>query len=106
MRTYGKNPAGQWVLITDINYIWLATLIQTLRLAINESPVYSGYGIPGQQSIMSQIAPDAAVNAIQAEYAQYFASLTVTRQVAQISPTYLISVVFKNGTVVQQTIAS
>lgn len=102
MRSYGKNAQGQWVEIDDPNYIYLATLVQTLRLSQNESPVYANYGIPGQQSVMTQIAPDAAVNRTQNQYSQYFANLSIMRDQTAINPTYNISAVFLNGTVIQQ----
>jgi hypothetical protein len=102
MRSYGKDANGQWVEIDDPNYIYLATLIQTLRLSQNESPIYGNYGIPGQQSVMTQIAPDAAVNRTQSQYSQYFASLTVSRNQAASNPTYNVTATFLNGTVIQQ----
>jgi hypothetical protein len=102
MRSYGKNALGQWVQITDPNYIYLATLIQTLRLSQNESPIYGNYGIPGEQSVMTQIAPDAAINRTQSQYSQYFANLTIVRNQAAANPTYNVTATFLNGTVIQQ----
>lgn len=106
MRTYGKTDSGQWVRINETGYIWLATLAQTLRLNQGESPYYANYGIPAQQSVMTQIAPDAAVNRTQTQYAPYFANLTVTRQQNATQPTYNISAIFQNGTTIQSTVAS
>ena len=106
MRTYGKTDAGKWVEITETSYIWLATLAQTLRLNLGESPFYATDGIPAQQSVLSQIAPDAAVNKAQSQYAPYFASLAVVRQQNVTQPTYTISAVFQNGTTIQTTVAS
>lgn len=102
MRSYGKNASGQWVQIDEQNYIYLATLIQTLRLSQGESPIYANYGIPGEQSVMTQIAPDAAVTRTQSQFAQYFSSLTIMRDQNASNPTYNISAVFLNGTVIQQ----
>ena len=106
MRTYGKTDAGKWVEITETSYIWLATLAQTLRLNLGESPFYATDGIPAQQSVMSQIAPDAAVNKAQSQYAPYFATLTVVKQLNAANPTYNISAIFQNGTVVQSQVAT
>ena len=107
MRTYGVDPStGQWIEITQAGYIWLATLAQTLRLEQGESPVYGNYGIPAQQSVMTQIAPDSAVNRTQTQYAPYFASLTVLKQQNAANPTYNINAVFQNGTTISTTVAS
>jgi hypothetical protein len=94
------------VAIVDASYIWLATLAQTLRLSQNESPFYANYGIPGQQSVNSQIAPTAAINRTQAQFAQYFSSLSVVRNPNATEPTYNITAVFLNGTVVQSVVAT
>ena len=106
MRTYGKNADGQWVEITETSYVWLATLAQTLRLSQGESPYYANYGIPSHDSVMSQVAPNAAVNRTQQQYAPYFASLTVLKDNLATQPTYRISAVFQNGTVMQTSVAS
>ena len=104
MRTYGKNAQGQWVEVTETSYVWLATLVQTLRLNLVESPFYATYGIPAQDSVMGQIAPDAAINKTQAQYAPYFANLTVVKQNNVPNPTYSISAIFQNGTTFQTTV--
>ena len=106
MRTYGKDSTGQWVEVTETGYIWLATLAQTLRLNEGESPFYSNYGIPEQASVMSQIAPDAAVNRTQSQYSPYFSSLTVLKQPNTVTPTYNILAIFQNGTTVQTQVAT
>jgi len=106
MRTYGKDQNGNWVEITQTAYIWLATLAQTLRLNQGESPFYGNYGIPAQQSVMTQIAPDFAVNRTQQQYAPYFAKLTILKQQNVTNPTYNISAIFQNGTTIQTTVAT
>ncbi len=105
MRSYGKDTDGNWVRIDDPNYIYLATLIQTLRLSENESPIYGNYGIPGQQSLMTQIAPDAAINRTQNQYAQYFSSLMVAKDNTQLEPTYNVYAVFMDGTRIQEIVS-
>ena len=106
MRTYGKDQNGNWVEIVQTSYIWLATLAQTLRLQQGESPFYGNYGIPAHDSIMSQIAPDAAVNRTQQQYAPYFANLTVLKVNNVTQPTYKINAIFQNGTTIQTTVAT
>lgn len=110
MRTYGRiqsgPQAGIWVEITDPDYVNLATLAQVLRLQQGESPFYANYGIPALQSVISQIAPDAAVARTQSQFAQFFASLSVTRVLAAADPTYNIRAVFPNGSLVNANIAT
>lgn len=106
MRTYGRTSLGVWVEITDTNYVQLATLAQTLRLQQGESPFFGNYGIPAHNSVMSQIAPDAAVSRTQSQFAQYFASLNLTRVASATSPTYNITAVFLNGAIIQSTVAT
>jgi len=107
MRSYGIDPqTGNWTTITDPSYIYLATVAQTLRLNLGESPFYGNYGIPAQQSVINQIAPNLAVNNTQNQYAPYFASLTITSQTNTPQPTYAISAVFQNGTTIQTVVAT
>jgi len=106
MRSYGTDATGKWVEITDTSYIWLATLAQTLRLNENESPFYANYGIPAQQSVQTQVAPDVAINRTQQQYSPYFASLSIIKQRNVTNPTYLINAIFQNGTTIQSTIVS
>ena len=82
----------------------MATLVQTLRLNENESPFYANYGIPAQQSVMQQIAPDAAVSRTQSQYSGYFSSLIVMKNPNTFEPSYNINAVFLDGTVYQGTV--
>lgn len=106
MRNYGVDSNQNWVEITDPNYIYLSAVAQTLRLSLNESPIYGNYGIPAQQSVISQVAPNAAVINTQSQYAPYFSSLVITSQQNTPQPTYNISAIFQNGTVVSSVVAS
>jgi len=110
MRTYGRtfdeNGNATWTEIVETSYIWLATLTQTLRLNQGESPFYGNYGIPAEQSVMTQIAPDSAITRTQSQYAPYFSSLVVTKSQVSAQPTYYISAVFTNGTIINSTVAS
>jgi len=104
MRTYGRDENGNWFRITEDGYVWLATLVQTLRLGQGESPFYGNYGIPAQQSVITQIAPDAAMARTQGQYAPYFAMLTVAADNTALKPTYNIEAVFKDGTLIQSKV--
>lgn len=106
MRTYGRitNEDGTktWQEVTtDANgfndAVYITTLIQCLKLSINESPFYANYGIPAQQSILTQIFPDFYVAQTQAQFAPYFASLSVSRTQGTPDPTYQVNLVTQQG---------
>lgn len=106
MRTWGRVTGSdgkrQWVAVEtapdgDNTHVWLTTLIQTLKLALGESPFYSQFGIPAQQSITQQIYPDYYVNIVQQQFAQYFASLSISRVQEEITPTYNVKVITLDG---------
>lgn len=102
MRTYGKNSAGQWVEIGQTPYIWLATLIQNLRLIQGESPFYNTAGIPAYNSVKVQIAPTIAVNNIRKLFAPQFNYLSIVATANAPNPTYNVQAVLSNGAVFQQ----
>jgi len=103
-KNYGLTQGEE--VIVSAGYIWLATLTQTLRLSINESPYYANYGIPAQTSVQTQVPPDLALNNTQRQYSPYFKSLTILRQQNIPTPTYNIRVVFLDGTTIQSVIAT
>lgn len=109
MRTYGRIPVDplrpdlgkQWVEVdTDAlgfnDAVYITTLIQVLKLNINESPFYANYGIPAKDSVLQQIAPDLYVTQTQQRFAVYFAALIISKR-ATTTPTYDISVVTHQG---------
>lgn len=105
MRTYGRvtNPDGSktWVVVTtnangSNDMVWLTTLIQVLKLGLNESPFYANYGIGAQQAVMSQVAPDYDVAKTQLQFSGYFASLAIARAPADV-PTYAVKVTTHQG---------
>ena len=113
MRTYGRitNEDGSmtWVEVAtasngDNSYVYLTTLIQVLKLILQESPFYANYGIPAIQSVLQQILPDFYVVQTQNQFAPYFASLIVSR-ISADPPTYQMNVVTKQGARISETIA-
>ena len=105
MRTFGRitEATGQkrWVEVTtDANgfndYVYLTTLCQVLLLNRGESPFYANYGIPAQQSVLQQIAPDFYMAQTQQQFATFFASLQLTK-IAAPEPTYAIDVITNFG---------
>jgi hypothetical protein len=115
MRTWGRVPDGdgnqKWVVVEsdadgDFSYGWLTTLIQTLKLGLGESPFYAQYGIPAQQSIVTQVYPDYYVNVTQQQFAGYFASLSITKIDGEKKPTYNIQAVLLNGATYRGEIAA
>jgi hypothetical protein len=105
MRTYGRVPlpdgSMRWVEVdTDANGfnddVYLTTLIQCLKLNLNESPFYANYGIPAKPSVVQQIAPDFYAMQTQNQFAPYFASLLIARTRAN-PPTYQVNVITNQG---------
>ena len=117
MRVWGRvyNPLDQfdwtWVEVdTDPNglndKVMVTALVQVLKLSLGESPFFNDYGIPGAQSVLTQIAPDYYASLTQQRYAQNFASLIITRVDSPPAtlkeapvPTYDVQVVTKYGVV-------
>lgn len=107
MRTWGRvNNTGKWVRIdTDPatgsnDHIYLTTLAQVLFLNLGESPFYGNYGIPGIPSVLQQIFPDFFVAVTSKQFAQYFASLIISKRQPTFQnpdPTYDIRIVTKQG---------
>lgn len=119
MRTYGRrinlDGSKTWVEVqTDTaghdDYVWITTLLQTIQLTPNESPFFANYGIPVQQSIVTQTYPDFYVALTQSQFAPYFASLSINRVPQSLTANpplveYDIKLVTNQGTVFNATIA-
>lgn len=81
--------------------VWLTTLIQVLKLNYGESPLYANYGIPAYSSVLNQIVPDYYATLAQQQFAQYFVTLTLSRQTLTDSPTptYDVSITANPGSI-------
>jgi hypothetical protein len=106
MRTFGRvvNPDGSksWVEVTtDANgfddAVWITTLCQNFLLNLNESPFDANWGLPAQQSVLQQVQPDYYVAQIQRQFAQYFASLIISKVPDVTTPTYNVAVTTNQG---------
>jgi len=122
MRTYGRilnnyplngqestqtlqYPNYKWVEVDpDANgyddYIYITSLIQTLRLNLGESPFWANFGIPAKNAVLQQLQPDYYVAFIQAYYSKFFASLIIAKQPQPLNnptPVYNLSIVRNNG---------
>ena len=116
LRTYGRTGqvngvGGTWVEVTtDANgysdQVYYTTLIQVLKLNLGESPFYGNYGIPAQQSVITQVFPDYYVMQTQTQFAPYFASLVITRVPLTTTPTYDVTVVCHSGAVLSTVVAT
>lgn len=115
MRTYGRikqanGSPGPWVVVsTDPNtgsdaWVFLTALCQVLLLNLGESPFYANYGLPAQQSVIQQIQPDYYVTRTQQQFAQYFASLIISKDPAATVPTYNIRATMFDGTPASVTV--
>ena len=125
MRTYGRvfsyNPDGTktvpqpngfpyWVTVEtdpttgESGWVYITALCQVLQGVLGESPFYASYGIPGQQAVIQQIAPDFYVSRAQQQFAQFFASLIVSKDAAADVPTYNVNAMLFNGTSASVTV--
>jgi hypothetical protein len=107
-RVYNELGVGTWVEVsTDANGfndgVMVTTLIQCLKLNLNESPFYANYGIPAQQSVMTQIFPDYYTYQTQQQFTQFFVSLSV-QKIMSTTPTYDITAVTHTGAIIEASI--
>jgi hypothetical protein len=113
MRSWGRinqvnGIGGTWTEVTtDANgfntEVYLTTLAQVLKLNLGESPFFGNFGIPAQQSVMTQVQPDFYVNITQQQFAQFFAALTIQKlpqKPNQPKPTYDIDFTALSGSLV------
>lgn len=105
MRTYGRFNGAWEEVTTDANgyndNVWITTLCQSLKLALGESPFFANYGIPAQQSVMTQIFPDFYVSQTQTQFSPYFASLTITRVQGSFPPVYNAKAICHSGAILE-----
>ncbi|MDP9651704.1 hypothetical protein [Paraburkholderia caledonica] len=115
MRVWGRvtNEDGSktWIkVVTDSkgydDNCMLTALCQAIKLNLGESPFYANTGIPQYQTIATQVFPDFYVQAIQQQYAQYFASLAIVRVPGSSPPQYNVSVVCHSGAILSTTVAT
>lgn len=113
MRTYGRvtNASGglTWVEVsTDANgfndQVYLTALAQVLKLNLGESPFYANYGIPAQQTVVTQVFPDYYAMMTQSQFAPLFASLVISRVPGSNPPVYNITAVTHSGSILDATI--
>lgn len=107
MRTYGRVPAvpgGKptiWVEVsTDVNGlnddVWITTMIQTIKLNLNESPFFGNYGIPARQAVAAQVFPDIYLFQIQQQFSVYFSNLVISKE-PSATPTYRAGITTNQG---------
>lgn len=112
MRTWGRvfpedGSDPYWVEVVTApdgsnDAVWITTLAQVLLLNLGESPFFGDWGIPAQQSIVTQIFPDFYVSVTQQRFSPHFASLIVAKQPTtpeDPDPNYKINIVTSQGTV-------
>jgi hypothetical protein len=108
-RTYNEDGTYQWVEVSTQpnglnDFVFLVALAQCIKLNLGESPIYANAGIPQYTTIMTQTFPDFYMSRIQQQYAQYFASLTITRVPGSSPPQYNVRAVTHSGAVISQNI--
>lgn len=110
MRTYGRDSAGNWKMVTtDLNGwdddVYLTTLAQVLQSDINESWLFPEMGIPARQSVIGQTHPDYFVERVRAHFAQFFPSITITQTTqSDNTPVYYVDVLKNDGSEYKATI--
>ena len=107
MVAHGHKVMVQTDATGDDSAVYVTTLAQCIKLTPGESPFFANYGIPAQDSIVTQIYPDFHVAKTQAQFAQFFAGLTIARQASPdgVTPSYRIDIVAKNGAAINQSVA-
>lgn len=103
-----SEPDYEWVEVsTDGNgfndAVWLTTLSQVLQLNLNESPMFGNWGIPSQQALTTQVLPDYYVMLTQQNFAQYFLSLLISKNVAT-DPDYNINITANPGAILKNPV--
>lgn len=116
MRTFGRigqvgGVGGTWVEVdTDANgfddNVYLTTLVQTLKLGLGESPFWGNYGIPAQQSVVTQVFPDYYAAQTQQQFSVFFASLVIQRVQGSLPPVYNVLATCHNGAVLTTEVAT
>jgi len=115
MRTYGRifptnGDPPYWVKVEpdangQFDFGYITTLAQVLQLNRGESPFYADYGIPAQQSVMSQVPPDYYMAVTQQQFANFFAALTLAKVADDRGqPHYRMSVTTNQGVSADQYI--
>lgn len=114
MRTWGRinqtnGIGGTWVEVTTDaagfnDNVYLTALVQCLRLNLGESPFWANYGIPGQQSVVTQVAPDFYAARTQRQFAQFFSSLSIKRVPQSNPPAYRVRAVCQTGAILETVV--
>ena len=100
-RTWNEDGVSTWHEVSTTqngmnDYVYATAIVQTLRLNLNESPIYGDWGIPAHPSVVSQIAPDYYTSLTQKRYAPQFANLVITKT-NKNPPTYRVNAITKSG---------
>lgn len=112
MRTYGRtydaNGNATWVVVeTDPqgfnDGVYLTTLCQVLQLNPGESPFFANYGVPSQQSIVTQVFPDFYMMRTQQQFTPLFPALSI-KKVPLPAPYYDITVLTNKGALINQKV--
>jgi hypothetical protein len=111
-RVYDEFGNATWTEVTtDANgyndAVYVTTLIQTLKLNRGESPFYANYGIPAQQTVVTQVFPDFYVAQTQAQYSPFFSKLSLRRvsaSTAGTAPIYDVNITTKTGATIAAVI--
>ena len=82
-------------------FIWLQNV---LLLNLNESPFYSDWGIPVQQTLATSVFPDYYTSQTQQRFSQYFPSCVIAR-VSSSAVSYSVNITTSRGIQVSQKLS-
>ena len=108
-RSYNSDGTYQWVQVStaangDNSMVYFTWLCQVIQGNLGEDPIFSNWGIPAQQAVVTETPPDYWLQKIQQRFAPYFASLMVARIPGTENPTYKVIATCPNGAVLDATI--
>ena len=83
-RVYNEDGTYRWEKVETTpdglnDYVYATAICQTLKLNLNESPIYGDWGIPAHPSVVAQLPPDYYTTLTQRRYASHFANLQIVR---------------------------
>jgi hypothetical protein len=84
--------------------VFITAVVQGLKLRLNESPFYANWGIPAQQSVITQVPPDIYAAITQTQWAPNFVSLTISRVQGSLPPVYNVLAVCHNGAILEAVV--
>ncbi len=105
-RTTNSDGTKTWVEVSTASNgsnqaVYITWLAQVIKLILGESPFHANWGIPQQQTIVTQVFPDFYVMNIQTQFSGLFAALMMYRIPNTFPPQYQVAITTKTGASVE-----